>query len=364
MRILHFYPGKDDMVTRYVDMLLNVMAEYVDSRKSTDLSELKKSIKQWKPDIIHLHGCWEFTTFMALIHADARNIRCVFTPHGQLEPWIMRQNYWREKYPKLFLYQRRILKKAYSIIAMGSMEANCIKNYGWNNRIETVRNPLITETITTVDVGCQVFAVYNKVLNSDVLKLMDDKTITALSVLIKAGQALDEKWISDKEYNIVKGIGQNDWSRLLLYSYQEEILSTVMKGATILQFIIPDIDFSSVSFYLPEKHHKSRPLSSKRNSDANMGFVTVVKAAHERMSHKKLTLSNVLELSSFLRTAIVQDDKIERYLREEELSEFAGRLMQVVADFTCLDVGFMPVTSINDRATRKIKRIITKHLEI
>lgn len=95
-----------------------------------------------------------------------------------------------------------------------------------------------------------------------------------------------------------------------------------------------------------------------------MEFVTVVKAAHERISHKKLTLSNVLELSSFLRTAIVQDDKIERYLREEELSEFAGRLMQVAADFTCLDVGFMPVTSINDRATRKIKRIITKHLEI
>lgn len=364
MRVLHFYPGKDNMVTEYVDMLQNVMAEHVETKKSCELSQFKIFLKQWHPDIVHLHGCWDFSIFIAMTIAHSNSIRYVFTPHGQLEPWIMRQNYWCEKLPKLILFQRRLFKKAYTIVALGDMEANYIKNYRWNDRIEIVRNPLITETITRMETGRRLFSIYRKVLNSDTIKLLNKNAICALATLIKAGQTLNEKWIVDKEYNRLKGIEHECLFRLFLYSYQEEILDTVTKGANVLQFSIPDIDFSTIPFYIPARFNHPKPLLVRKSSNANIDYITMIKAANERISQKKITLKNILEISSFLRTTRIEDDKVERYLIEEELYDMAGRLMQVAADYTGLDIGFMPVRNINDRKTKRIKRIINKHLEI
>ncbi len=81
-------------------------------------------------------------------------------------------------------------------------------------------------------------------------------------------------------------------------------------------------------------------------------------------SRRRLTLSHIVETADTLRTRAIDEGKAGEILRGKRLYKFTGRIMQLLADMTGLEEGFMPVPPINDRQTNRIKTIINKHLEI
>lgn len=364
MKILHFYHKPDSMVTQYVNMLRDTMGEYADIMISDSLFSFKKQLKKEHPDIVHLHGCWQTSTALAAKTANGKGIRFVITPHGQLEPWIIKQDYWRDKFPKKLLYQKKVVRKAYSVITMGRMEENSIKRLGWNPRIEVVHNALITESLTASDMCRLIYSIYQKVLDSDVLKLMNDDTTDSLGALIKAGQTGDDRWLNDREYNLIKGLDDECWRKLLIYSYQEGILETIENGVNAVNADVPDFNPASTPCYYPTRFAPSVPLSGliKEKSDPNKQFIAMIKAMRKLVQSGKLTISHVVELASFLRTMNIEDDKVAMELYSANLTKFAGKLMQLLSDMASLDEGFMPIAPVNN--TGKIEKIIKKHLEI
>lgn len=46
----------------------------------------------------------------------------VYTPHGMLEPWIMKRHYWTKKLPALLLFQKRGIQIANVIHATAESE--------------------------------------------------------------------------------------------------------------------------------------------------------------------------------------------------------------------------------------------------
>lgn len=365
MRILHFRPTtSESMITDYVNVLCDTMGEYAEVTACDSLMAFKRHIKKDHPDIVHLHGCWHTSIALAARVAHKKGIRFVHTPHGQLEPWIVKQDYWRDKFPRILLFQRKVVHKAYSVIAMGRMEENSIKRLGWNTRIEVVHNSLITESVTAQDMCRQIYTIYRKVLDSDVLKLMSDNTSYALRALIKAGQTGDDRWLDDKEYNSVKAVDDTGWRQLLLYSYQEGFADTMRDGIRVVNANVPDVNASEVPCYYPARFVKSTPLLelTKKGLDANKSFVAMIKAMRKLILHRKLTFSHVVELAAVLRSQSLDEDKVAMELENANLTKFAGRIMQLLSDLTGLDEGFMPVAPVDK--TGNIKRIITKHLEI
>ena len=187
MRILHFYIKNDERACQYIDRLAGSMLDGTEIQSCDSLKAFRKAIESWKPQIVHLHGAWRLSIARAAKIGMKSGARVVITPHGQLEPWVIKQRHWTEKLPKLLLYQRRCLQKAYCIIAMGRMEAGYMERLGYNTRIETILNSLITETISDGQMGRQMFLAYKKVLDTDTMELMLPQTKTALRGFIKAG---------------------------------------------------------------------------------------------------------------------------------------------------------------------------------
>lgn len=364
MKILHFYPKNNSMITKYVNILHDTMGEYADVMTSDSLLSFNKLIRNEKPDIIHLHGCWTGSTAIAARTAVGKGLRYVLTPHGQLEPWVIKQKYWSDKLPKSLIYQKRTVRKAYSVIAMGRMEESYIKRLGWNWRIETVHNSIITESVSDNEMCRMLYAIYRKVLDSDVLKLMNEDTEDALVALIKAGQTDDHRWLTDREYGLLGNITNENWRKIILYSYQENILDTVMRGIQVSGQNVPDISPASVPCYRPTRFIPSEPLIPvmTTETDDNKTLLAMIKAAHRKTSRRKLTISNIVELSSFLRVHSIDDDRIALALEEAGLTKFAGKLMSVLAEMTGLTEGFMPVGMTN--GTGRIRRIIINHLTI
>lgn len=362
MKVLHFYHKNDVMVAQYVSVLARVMAESADVRSCNTLSRFRAALREQQPDIVHIHGCWRLAFAVAAHLARRRGARVVLSPHGQLEPWVIKQHYWFGKLPRLIAYQRQMVKKAYSVLAMGRMEEGCLKRLKWNERCETVRNALITESLTPDEMGQRMLSVYRKVLDSDQWPLMNATTRMTVRALIKAGQTGDAQWLTNDEYAACKAVGEQQLRQITLYACQENITQAVEKGLFAIGRTTFPFDPQKTPFYTPIGNAE-QTLSHDGESEEER-LCSMIHSARKLYSRRKITIAHVVDLSTALRTSHANEAKLTQMLMERHLMSFARRMMYVAAELTGTEEGFMPVNTERGRKAQRIENIITKHLHI
>lgn len=104
-------------------------------------------LDQLRPDLLHVNCCWTPDCAAIQRRAQRRGIPVVLTPHGMLEPWIVRRHYWTRKLPALLLYQKAAIRKANCLQATAESERENLLRLGLNRHIEVVRLGIDAETI-------------------------------------------------------------------------------------------------------------------------------------------------------------------------------------------------------------------------
>lgn len=111
-------------------------------------------LNELNPDVVHFNCCW--MPQIALIirwtkqwkkSTKRKDVMTLLTPHGMLEPWIMKRNYWTRKLPAIILYQRSALKNVDYVIATAENEAANLKHLGWNKNIVMIENGIAVNEI-------------------------------------------------------------------------------------------------------------------------------------------------------------------------------------------------------------------------
>ena len=107
-------------------------------------SELEGVVKDGKYDLIHGQCIWEPLFHHMRVIADKYHIPFILTPRGTLEPWSLQQSKWKKKIAR-WLYQDYDLKRCACIYATAEMEAQHIREMGFNNPICIIPNGIETE---------------------------------------------------------------------------------------------------------------------------------------------------------------------------------------------------------------------------
>ena len=364
MRILHYICKNDSMVTSYVTILVDSMGLEAENIIVDDETSAKEKLQTIHFDILHIHGCWYYSAYRILKIAVKKGARIVLTPYGQLEPWIVKENYWKEKLPKNMLFQKEIIKRAYAVIIQGKMEEECIKELGWNHRLEIIRNPIITHSITPSEMAYKTYCVYRKVLDSHTIELMREQTLHLLRCFIKAGITGDNRWITDDLYEMKD---PEQWRYILIYAHYENIIGIVLRGAHLLNYQVPNIDIHKISCYLPAHYEVAKSIQDAigmQYASENERLMATFKQVRKLILHHQFTISHLCELDRELREYDVEEDHLSETLKEIRLYKIACRTMQLLKDYTGFDEGLMPVPPLDDRITRQIHLQIYNHLKI
>ena len=352
------------MITRYVDMLTSSMGLEADNTVVTNESDAKEKLSSTFYDILHIHGCWQYSAYRVANIARRKGTRIVLSPYGQLEPWVVDENYWKEKLPKKLLYQRKMVERAYAIIIQGKMEEECFRKLGWNMRLEIIRNPIITHSISSTGMAQKTYLLYRKVLDSNTIELMKPQTREMLRCFIKAGITGDSKWVKS-ELTYISDPEQ--WRYIHCYAYHEQISGLVLRGAHILNYQVPDIDVQKIQCFLPQQNAMPKSVQDAigmQYVSENDRLVATFRYIRKLMLHRQLTISHLCEVDKELREHDVEEDQLAETLKDNNLYKTACRFMQLLADHTGFDEGFMPVPPLNDRLTKQIKKQIYNHLKI
>lgn len=364
MKILHYIPTDDSMITKYVDMLTGSMGLEAENTVASTESAAKEKMDSESFDILHIHGCWHYAAYRIFNVAKSKGIRMVLSPYGQLEPWVIDENYWKEKLPKKLLYQRKLVERAYTLIIQGKMEEECIRQLGWNPRLEIIRNPIITHSITSTEMAQKTYQVYRKVLDSNPIELMKPQTRQLLRSFIKAGITGDSRWVTTELTDISD---REQWRYIHCYAHHENIAGIVLRGAHILNYQVPDIDVHKIQCYLPQQDVMPKSIQETigmQYVSENDRLEATFRQIRKLIQHRQLTVSHLCEVDKELREHDVEEDHLCETLKEAKLYKTACRTMQLLADFTDFDEGFMPMPPLNDRTTRQIHLQIYNHLKI
>ena len=359
MKVLHIYPKSDSMMAQHVNILVEGLRHSADVQATSSLTEFKSIIRQMEPDIVHCHGCWQYAIANAASIARKQGARVVLSPHGLLEPWVLEEKSLQEKLHKTLLWQRRSVEQAYAIIAFGKMEQKYLQELKWNPRIEVIRNCVITNSISPQEMCSQTFAVYQKVIDSNVLEMMDDNTQQLLSAILKAGITGDTRWVTQWSQEAMTPLC---WRQLLIYAEHENIRNYVDYGINILGLNAPALDTEKIAAYYPEDYQRPKPL--KEMVGEYKGNETDYIVRMIRQIQKQPLLLHLIELTRELYRDSVDDDQLQQLLEEKGLLKYTSRLMQILYEQTRLDEGFMPLSPTDDRGTRQIRDTITNHLKI
>lgn len=176
MKIIHFIPSLDRSsggTASYMQLLSNELGKlgelYIVTSPSinplkinnartifipSSWKEKRLMKKEWikllnniHPDIIHVNCCWLPQCAWAQLWAQQLGYKVVLTPHGMLEPWIMKRHYWTRKLPALLLYQKKAIIKANYIHATAESEKSNLLNLGYNNKIKVIANGIDVDSI-------------------------------------------------------------------------------------------------------------------------------------------------------------------------------------------------------------------------
>ena len=315
-------------------------------------------------DLLHIHGCWQYAAYRVARQAQRRGTRLVVTPHGQLEPWIMKQRYWKEKLPKRLLFQRTLIQQAYAVIVQGKMEEECMTELGWNRRTVIIRNCLITNSINANEMAQQMWKLYRKVMDSNTLELMTDDTKLTLRQLLKVGITGDQRWLGESYVTITD---HNQWRMLYCYVHQEQVVDIVKRGLSILRVDTPDFDIREMPYFLPDGYEPPKTIEEAigmQFATENDRLMATFRHIRRLLLRRKLTLSHLCELDRELREHDCEEDQLCETLKEARLYKAARRMMQLMNELTGLDEGFMPLAPLDDRITKQIKKQINNHLRI
>ncbi|QIU95520.1 glycosyltransferase [Bacteroides faecium] len=176
MKIIHYIPSIDRTsggVGAYIQLLAkelgNLVELHVVTHRSPNMLEIPnaelhfivggiKQIGQMKrewcalldmlhPNLVHENCCWMPGSALTQKWAQAKGYKVILTPHGMLEPWIMKRHYWTKKVPALLIYQKAAVVNANHLHATAGSEKVNLLRLGYNDRITVIANGIDVESI-------------------------------------------------------------------------------------------------------------------------------------------------------------------------------------------------------------------------
>lgn len=168
MKILHYIPSVDRSsggVGSYMQLLAKELGQLVELHVVSHLSDNELPMENcclhyvcgWKrpltmkrqclrlleeihPDVVHVNCCWQPESAMVQRWSAQRGYKTVYSPHGMLEPWILRRHYWTRKVPALLMYQKMAISNSDVIHATAESERQNLLNLGYNQNVTVIPN--------------------------------------------------------------------------------------------------------------------------------------------------------------------------------------------------------------------------------
>lgn len=144
---LHVVTHQEDNPLELENCTVHYMPKNNNPFSTKGKKEFLRLLDDIRPNVFHTNCCWLPMSARMAIWAKRRGYKVVYTPHGMLEPWIMKRHYWTKKLPAILLFQRRGIEAADVVHSTADSEKENLMRLGWNRKVTVIPNCVQVENI-------------------------------------------------------------------------------------------------------------------------------------------------------------------------------------------------------------------------
>jgi glycosyltransferase involved in cell wall biosynthesis len=100
---------------------------------------MREAVESFRPDVIHVHGLWMYSSWVALKVAGKLDCPLVLSPRGMLDSWALQNSAWKKKIMSL-LQENRFLRRVDCFHALNQSELGSIRALGHQQPICVLPN--------------------------------------------------------------------------------------------------------------------------------------------------------------------------------------------------------------------------------
>ena len=268
-------------------------------------NEVSKLFDVIKPDLVHVNCCWMPACAFVQQMAQKRNIKVVLTPHGMLEPWIIKRHYWTRKLPALLLYQKAAIQNADCIQSTAESERDNLMKLGYNTNIKIVRLGIDAD-------GIELKKSWKK--TRQILFLSRVHVKKGINFLIEAASVLREEL---KGYKIlVAGEGDADYVAAMKQMIGERGLQDIIQ---LIGGVYGDEKwrlFQSSDFFVLPTHSENFGLAIAESLASGTPVITTVGTPWNDLNETKsgawIEIGTQPLIDTFRKFLALSDEELER----------------------------------------------------
>lgn len=371
MKILHYIDRMEqgDLVSEYVQSLLNDVSGRVETRLLTATEDVEKTLKDFVPDVVHVHGCR--TKRAAKVVETAHKMECgiLLSPHWQLSQFTSKheqpfaktlQNQWETK---------AIAAQADALLTTSEDERKEVAQLAWNSRIEVIKNCHLSTELSTEEMTMKVGMLYQKIFHTRYRKRMTATDFQCLHALHYAGLTHDKaaKRLSGDDLVALRKLTPTLLTRLFFFADDENIRSFIDAGIEKLQLNLPHIESNKIDRYCSLHPKRGEALidydaigqHEKIGEERLFPLLqTALKQAKHQLKESTFSLRHLTEIYCLLRFNDYNEDELFAFLKRKRLLRFTQRLLFILSEWFYLEEGFMPFAAIEDKRCQTIKEQI------
>ena len=312
-----------------------------------------KDLSDFRPDIVHIHACWNFSAYGLFKECVRRKIPVVLTVDNRLSRWHLSSRYLFVKLPMWLVFQHRMLSGVEALHAISEQEGawllgihgipglrfgRCV-----NSRVAVVEAFNIVADESAADMSDALIRLYQKVIDTSPFVRMTENERQVEDGLLKASLFADGDEIHDKSFLSIQ-LSKASWRRIFLHSNDEGVLDSLI---VIEKQVLKDSRILKI---------KSEGALPPLESELCVAMVML----SIKMKHSCAHRSDFIRIYKMLRFNDYDEGLVKDVLDRYGVSKFAARIMTIMNERYGLGEGFMPVEPLDDKGTETLRRKLFK----
>ncbi len=304
---------------------------------------VEKTLRKKHPDVVHVHGTWDWRAAMVERIARQHGIITTVSPHRGMSLELIGIDFWKEKLPKLLAFQIWMVRNCMAVITDNEQERDVIVSLLHKKRIEVM--PAVQnndEGYATL--GNALMVVYRKCLDTVYGRKLSKKERNVVSTAVRALVADDDV---DTPLPDVTDVS---YRRIYFYAYDEDVMQQFIDGCEKMQLSVDSpLNMETIPRYRDPKAKKRGPLNDveikikawhlpeDRNSERN-AVMLICKA--KKLGFARLTLRHYTELYILFRYSDFDEDLVRAELMRLHALAFTKKMQKRLAMMFGLKHGY------------------------
>ncbi len=382
MKVLHYvdHIKQGNLRSDNIQMLIEWERKYAEIALAKSYGEFRKLSKSLKPDIVHLHACWDKEAYRCAKWAAKQGVSIALSTYWSLNSFARKSEQPKAKRLKTLTYLIPLTKLVDAFVLDDEYERAAIIDQGWGDRIDLIKWSVLNSGSSPDEMAQKMIAFYEKVCSTGYQFAMSTQEREAMVSLLAAGidQSLYHNPLPSDQLLNLRSLNPEQWRRIFLYADDEGVRDIVDESVQRLQLYPPTIDTQRIIRYPLFLQKSTQTIAAYKDKQGEILAQKLFKTQdtpcelllqditiaiyYMKQLYKKGTISlrHLCDLHILLKYHDYDEDKLKTLLKEIHLYKFGRRIIQILQEFTQLDEGFMPLFPLNDRLTKQIRIIFDK----